>query len=50
MNQPSTNQHNDTDWDLDQLDNALSSFEGVVEGGTDVATEDNNCEGGACKI
>ncbi len=39
------------EWDFDNLDNLLDSFDGVtVEGGTDAAEEDDNCVGGACKI
>ncbi len=35
----------------DNWDDLLESFEGVVvEGGADAAAEDDNCEGGACKI
>ena len=39
----------DSDWD--NLDAVLEDFDGVVvEGGVDVADEDDNCAGGACKI
>ena len=40
----------DTDFDLDGLDDALADFDGVlVEGGFD-GGEDDSCPGGACKI
>lgn len=36
---------------FDDLDEVLSRFNGTtVEGGVDVEKEDDNCEGGACKI
>lgn len=39
------------DLDLDNLDNLLEQFAGVVvETGVDAASEDDDCEGGACKI
>lgn len=39
------------DLDLDNLDDLLEQFDGVVvEQGVDVAAEDDNCAGGACKI
>lgn len=41
----------DDDLDLDNLDNLLQQFDGVVvESGVDAAAEDDNCVGGACKI
>lgn len=37
--------------DFDDLDNALSSFDGIyLEGGADPTLEDDNCTDGACKI
>lgn len=45
------NNEQQTDWDLDNLDDALSAFDdATVEGGVDAAEEDDNCVGGACKI
>ncbi len=39
------------DLDLDNLDDLLEQFDGVVvEQGVDAAAEDDNCAGGACKI
>lgn len=39
------------DFDLDNLDNLLDSFDGVtVEGGVDTDKEEDACAGGACKI
>ena len=33
------------------LDNALAEFDDLyVDGGTDPASEDDNCAGGACKL
>ena len=42
---------NETDFDLDNLDELLDSFDGVtVEGGVDADQEADACAGGACKI
>lgn len=39
------------DLDLDNLDNLMEQFDGVVvEGGVDAAEDDEACAGGACKI
>lgn len=36
---------------FNDLDEVLSRFDGAtVEGGVDVEKEEDNCEGGACKI
>lgn len=36
---------------FEDLDAALSAFDGeVVEGGADPTSEDDTCEGGACKL
>lgn len=41
----------DEDLDLDNLDNLMEQFDGmVVEGGVDTSEDDEACAGGACKI
>lgn len=39
------------DLDLDNLDTLFEQFDGVVvENGVDVAAQEDDCAGGACKI